>query len=88
MIRYDMIKLDFAKYALSLRREHTHSILEGPGRLPGGTRRPPGGPSRVTLGLQEDIGKLSSNLEAKSIANELIWAPFGGQNRTKMVTQK
>ena len=83
-----LAKVDFAKYALSLGREHTFSMLEGPGRLAGGTRRPLGRPSRATLGLQEDIGKLSSILEAKSTENELIWAPFWGANRTKMVTQK
>ena len=74
-----LAKVDFAKYALSPGREHTFSMLEGPGRLAGGTRRLLGRPSRATLGLQEDIGKLSWILEAKSTENELILDVFWGQ---------
>ena len=65
-------KVDFAKYALALKREHTFSILEGPGRLAEGTRRPLGRPSRPTLALQEGIVKLPSIWDAKSTEKEFI----------------
>ena len=83
-----LAKVDFAKYALSCGQEHTFSMLEGPGRLAGGTRRPLGRPSRATLGIQEDIRKLSSMLEAKSTENQLIWAAIWGQIAPKWSPKK